>query len=91
MKLGIPVSAIKFLHRYSFTIYIVVVLGGLALVILSFTNIINASSATTTVQTPDSSIPTFDQATIKKIDSLQPSGTPTHLPSYKGRTNPFSE
>lgn len=91
MKFHLPRPFLKFLHRFHFTIFAVVALGGLALVILSFFTTFSRSSTPSVSGGSTSSVPVLDQATMKKVDSLQPSGTPSPLPNYPGRTDPFSE
>lgn len=100
MKLQIPIGLIRFLNRYNLTIFVVFVLGGFALILLALTHVVTSSTTSdqtsfTSPANPDAganaSIPTLDQATMKKVDELQPSGQPSPLPNYQGRINPFSE
>lgn len=91
MQVSIPLPVLRFLHRYHLTIFVVLVLGGLALVILSVDQTVTSASTIPTSSTTSSTdIPAFDKATMQKIDALQPSGTPTPL-NLSGRYNPFSE
>jgi uncharacterized protein YoxC len=76
--------AVAFLH---IVLFVVIVLGGLAVVILLLNNIVGLSSQSNGY-TADTSNASFDQATINKIEDLnnRSQTTPT-----TGRTNPFVE
>ncbi len=96
IKLSISSSSIKrlfsqMLHRFHIIIFVVVVFGGLAIVILMLNNII-VKSGDTSGYSPTSNSSTFDQTTIKRIEELktttQNSGD---LDLSHGRTNPFVE
>jgi hypothetical protein len=79
--------AVAFLHRFHIVLFVVIVLGGLAVVILLLNNIVGLSSQSNGY-TADTSNASFDQATINKIEDLnnRSQTTPT-----TGRTNPFVE
>lgn len=93
MKLSIPDSLKKFFRRYNLTMFIVFLAGSLAFVVFSLIPIINSSYATTdsAANPTESATPTLNQDTIKRVEQLQPSGTPSELPHYSGRINPFAE
>jgi hypothetical protein len=81
-----------FLQRFHIIVFVVVVLGGLAVAILMLNNVIVRSSASDgyTSQTNNAS---FDQATIKRIEDLKTrdQAGSDQLDLSKGRTNPFVE
>lgn len=75
-----------FLHRYHVILFVLSVIGGLALATFMINQSINERSA----DQPATGIEKFDATTIEKINKLNPSSTqstPFTLPS--GRTNPF--
>lgn len=79
------------LKRYNLTIFIVIMVGGLAASVIMLNNIVVHSSDTTGL-TPKATNITFDQSTIDRINQLHPSsdpGPPFVAPA--GRINPFSE
>lgn len=81
----------KFLNRYHIVTFVVLVLGGLALITFSLYSIILSSSDADTALDTGSSA--FDQTTIDKVKSLNRSGSslqPLQHPSGS-RTNPFKE
>lgn len=83
---------IRFLHRYHLTLFIVLVAGSLAFVAFSLLPILSHSSGDTpTDQTTTQTVPSLNKKTIDQVEKLQPSGTPSQLPNYTGRTNPFGE
>lgn len=96
IKLNISLATIKkalygFLHRFHLVIFVVLILGGLAISVFILNTVIITSSDTSQF-TSEGVKPSFDQATIKKIEELktrdQNNDTFT-LP--QGRTNPFVE
>lgn len=91
MKLALPASVKNFLHRYHLTLFIVLIAGGLAFVVLSLMPIINPQAPQDEEPSQSATIPKLDKATIKQVDSLQSNGTPAPMPAYPGRTNPFAE
>ena len=81
---------INFLRRFHIVLFVIVVLGGLAIVILLLNNAIVASTQSNGY-TPNTNNGNFDQATIKKIQDLQTTGQSDQLTLPPGRTNPFVE
>ena len=75
-----------FLHRYHVILFVLSVIGGLALATFMINQSINERAA----EQPPAGIDKFDTATIDKINKLNRSSTeatPFVLPA--GRTNPF--
>lgn len=92
MELNLSTQAIKkaivaFLHRFHIIIFVVLILGGLAVVVLLLNNIV-ALSGQKNGYAPDTNNATFDQTTIQKIENLQ---NRSQTPPTSGRTNPFVE
>ncbi|HET6746871.1 MAG TPA: hypothetical protein VFH06_02065 [Candidatus Saccharimonadales bacterium] len=96
IDLSISPEAIKksffvFMHRYHVILFVVVVLGGLAVSVFVLNTIVIRSSDTSD-STSGQTSGEFDQATIKRIEELktrdQAGGG---LDLSKGRTNPFVE
>jgi hypothetical protein len=92
MEMNLSTQAIKksivtFLHRFHIVIFVVLVLGGLAVVVLLLNNII-VLSGQKNGYTPDTNNAGFDQSTIQKIEDLQ---NRSQTPPTSGRTNPFVE
>ena len=80
-----------FIGRYHVVLFVVVVLGGLAVVVLRL-NAIIVDSAQSDGYTPASNNASFDQATIDRVKQLKTrSETSSQLDLSKGRTNPFAE
>jgi hypothetical protein len=80
------------LHRFHITIFVLVVLGSLAVIVLLLNNIIITSSDPGDYVPSGSNPSSFDQATIERIEQLKSrtdSSAPLDL--SKGRTNPFVE
>jgi hypothetical protein len=93
IKLNLSTQSIKkgivaFLHRFHVMIFVIIVLGGLAVVILLLNNVV-IRSGQKDGYTSDISTGSFDQATIKKIQDLQ-NRSQSPIPS-SGRINPFVE
>jgi hypothetical protein len=85
------ISIVTGFQKYKLTIFIVVLVGGLATAVL-FLNQILALSSDTTGYTSTLEVQGFDQVTIERIQQLQPSSEPA--PVYvapAGRVNPFTE
>jgi hypothetical protein len=82
---------IRFIRRHHFTIFIVIAVGSIAVAVFAIYETIQSNNSTEGVSSP-SSATTFNQATIKKLDSLDTTGSNTvfHLPTDK-RANPFVE
>lgn len=79
----------RFLHRYHVVIFVVVALGGLALVVFLLNQTIQISSDTTTAtETP---IAGFDQTTITRLNDLKQTNSSEALKFPSGRINPFIE
>lgn len=78
---------VTMLHRFHIIIFVIFVLGGLAIIILLLNNTI-VLSGQSNGYAPDTNDSSFDQATIKKIEDLQNRST---SPPTSGRTNPFVE
>ncbi len=78
--------------KFRLTLFIVVMVGGLAIAVLMLDKILQNPSASTNSSNNSVDTTTFDQATIDRLKQLHSSsdGTGTFsLPS--GRVNPFSE
>jgi len=87
--LGPIIAAFK---RYNFTIFIVVLVSGLAVAVLMLNGILQQSSDISGYESSLGSI-NFDQATIDKVKGLHQS-TDTPLPEFtvpSGRISPFGE
>jgi len=81
----------QLLRRFHIVIFVIVVFGGLAVVILILNSIINKSSnsAGYTSQTNNA---TFDQNTIQRIEQLKTTDQNNgDLDLSHGRSNPFVE
>lgn len=79
----------RFLHRYNVVIFVVVALGGLALVVFMLNQTIQVSADTTAAtETP---IAGFDQATIERLNGLKQTSSSEALKFPAGRINPFIE
>lgn len=80
------------LQRFHVIIFVMVVLGGLAVVVLRLNGIILVSEQQGDYIPPNSSPSSFDQTTIDRVEQLKSrtdSSAPLDL--SKGRTNPFVE
>lgn len=87
---SIKKTASRILHRYHVVIFVVVVLGGLAVIVLLLNDIITQSGSTGVPANNQSS--TFDQATIDRIEDLKTRDEPAAQPNLSnGRSNPFVE
>jgi len=78
--------------RYNFTIFIVVLVSGLAVAVLMLNDILRQSSDISGYESSLGST-NFDQATMDKVKSLHQS-TDTPLPDFavpSGRISPFGE
>lgn len=75
-----------FLHRFHVLIFVITILGGLAVATFMLYNVI-LSTAPSSTQPPPT---TFDKDTIKKVETLRDNNdTPSPLIKPEGRTNPF--
>ncbi|HEY5695666.1 MAG TPA: hypothetical protein VIQ80_02420 [Candidatus Saccharimonadales bacterium] len=95
MKLNLSMQSIKkavigSLHRFHIVMFVVIVLGGLAMVILLLNNVAVRSSQSDGY-TPDTNNTSFDQATIKRIQDLKSTGQSSGQLPTGVRTNPFVE
>lgn len=82
---------ISALHRYHVVIFAIVALGGLAVVMLLFNNIIIKSGDTSSASAISTST-SFDKDTIDRINQLKTRDSePTPIDFTNGRTNPFVE
>ena len=81
----------KTFQRYNLTIFIVVLVSGLAVSVLMLNNTLQQASNPGNY-TPATDSTTFDQATIDRITQLHTSSEPSpELQLPEGRINPFSE
>lgn len=88
--IGIKRTLFHVLGRYHIVIFVVVVLGGLAVAVFLLNNTVNSSSEDTTYTSPLSS--SFDQQTIKRVEQLKTTNeSSAPLDLSHGRTNPFVE
>ncbi len=84
-QLTIPLS--RFLHRFHIILFALLVIGGLSVATFMLYGTIIESGTT---DQPTSSASSFDQTTIKKIETLRdPSQESAPLQLPPGRTNPF--
>ncbi len=96
IQLSISPAVVKkafftFLHRYHVILFVVVVLGGLAIGVFVLNTIVIRSSDTSD-STSGQTNADFDQATIKRIEELKTRDQAgSGLDLSKGRTNPFVE
>ena len=80
----------SFLHRFHVILFVVVILGGLAILIFFLNTVL--ASATSTAETPMSTHTSFDESTIKRLEELNiTSDETTDLAFPSGRINPFVE
>lgn len=83
-------SISKTLFRFHFVLFIVIVLGGLAIVIFMLSQTL--ARAGDTSNAPPVSLQPFDKQTIEKLKRIRPSPVPAReLEFPQGRINPFSE
>lgn len=81
---------IAFLHRFHVVIFVVVVLGGLAVVVFMLNSTIILSSDPGDY-TPNANNASFDQATIQRVEELKTRDQTTSQLDLSGRSNPFVE
>jgi len=80
----------RFIGRFHIVIFVVVALGGLAVIVFLLYNVIltaNDSSG----YTPNTNSANFDEATIKRIDQLRTRNEADSQLDLSGRANPFVE
>ena len=87
---SIQKAVIAFLHRFHVVIFVVVVLGGLAVIVLMLNNIIIRSGEAGGYTAPGTES-SFDQATIKKVESFSSRSDSDANPPAGSHTNPFIE
>lgn len=87
---GIPKQIAKFLRRYHFVLFVVLVVGSMSVVVLLINQSLESSIDTSSIA--PQSTPALDQKTIDRVKALQPSANqqPLDLPKNQ-RTNPFVE
>lgn len=80
----------KFLHRFHVVLFVIIVVGGSAVVVFMLNRVV-VRSGESDGYTPNTNNATFDQATIKRIEELKTrdQNAPNTLPG--GRINPFVE
>jgi len=84
----------RFFQRFHLTIFIVVIVGGLAYAVVSLYTVL--SDASTIPEQPTSTVtttrPTYDQTTIDHLNQLYTAeNAPGSIDLPAGRINPFSE
>lgn len=80
----------RFLYRFHFVLFIVIVLGGLAVVIFLLSQTLVRASDTS--HADPIMLQPFDRQTIEKLDQLNSTpATSSELQFPDGRINPFSE
>lgn len=84
-------TLVAFLYRFHLVIFVIVILGGLAIVILLLNGII-ITSGENNGYLPNTNDATFDQSTIRRIDALKTHDQTDDQLNFSGvRTNPFVE
>ena len=80
----------RFLHRFHIVLFVIIVVGGSAIVVFMLNRIV-VRSGENDGYTSDTNNASFDQATMKRIEELKTrdQNAQTNLPS--GRINPFVE
>jgi len=88
---AIKKSILAFLHRFHIVLFVIIVLGGLAVVIFLLNNAV-ITSGQDNGYSPNANSSSFDQATIQKIQNLKTADQSDPTISNNGaRTNPFVE
>jgi hypothetical protein len=95
MNLALSSTAIKkfvitTLHRYHVVLFVIIVLGGLAVMVF-FLNQILVKSSTPDGYTSSSNDASFDQQTIDRIKNLRETTDTSSQIDLSGRSNPFVE
>jgi hypothetical protein len=83
-------SIAAILHRYHLVLFVVVILGGLAVVIFFLNNILIRSSESDGYTSNTNNL-TFDETTIDRIKQLKTSNQTESQLDLNGRSNPFVE
>ena len=79
----------KLLYRFHVVLFVLTVVGGMAVVVFMLNQTI--TRATDTTQLIDMPAAPFDQATIDRLNKLESSGQQSDIDFPPGRINPFSE
>jgi len=96
INLNLSAGAIKkgvatFLHRFHLTLFVIFILGGLAVVVFMLNGVIVKSSEANGYA-PNANSTVFDEKTIQEIENLKTTGQSNDdLDLSHGRTNPFVE
>ena len=96
VNISISIPAIKkalahFLHRFHVITFVITVLGGLVVVVLLLNDTI-ITSGESNGYTSGTTVTTFDQATMKRIEELKTRDQTTDISTPPGvRSNPFVE
>lgn len=95
MNISISFTSIKkfivnTLHRYHLVLFVVIVLGGLAVIVFYLNNILVISSQSDGY-TSASNNSSFDQTTIERIKQLRTTNETDSQLDLGGRSNPFVE
>ncbi len=86
-KIGPAIS--RLVYRYHVVLFVVVVVGSMAVVVFLLNNTILNATDTTQVMPP--AVQPFDQATIDELSELDDTNSSTDISLPSGRINPFSE
>lgn len=77
---------------HNLTIFIVILVGGLAVGILMLSSALQKASETNGYTTTNTTTTSFDQTTINRVNQLHTSSdAPLNYSPPAGRTNPFTE
>ncbi len=86
---AIKKQIINLLHRFHVIIFVVTIIGGLAIVVFFLNNTLILSTESDGYASPIENA-LFDRTTIERIEQLRSSGTTSQL-DLSGRSNPFVE
>lgn len=81
---------IRSLHRYHVVLFVIIVLGGLAVMVF-FLNLVLIRSSESDGYTSSSNNASFDQQTIDRINELKNADDSSSQLNLSGRSNPFIE
>lgn len=81
----------RFLSRFHVMLFSVIIMGSIAIAILMLYGVVQRSTKTEGATPTSSTTLNFDEETIKKVDQLNQSDTPTDYVPPPGRINPFVE
>ena len=95
MNISISADSIKkfiinSLHRYHVVLFVIIVLGGLAVMVF-FLNLVLIRSSESDGYTSSSNNASFDQQTIDRIKDLKEADDSSSQLDLSGRSNPFIE